>query len=239
MLDEDLRLISPSRFGYLRSTFQPGATFDEQAHAYAFLLSHLEIHQVAVVAISHGCPSALLFAAMHPERVHSLALISCGVASSDAEDQAEANQKGDLLTRIFRYDFPYWAITKVFRAQFIELMGANSAVIARLSGPQQELVDQLISYMNPVSMRADGVVFDNQAALPGHRIAAIQAPTLMVHAVDDTLQLFRNAEFAVSTIPGARLLRFETGGHLVVSTQQPAIRAAVRKHIRTHAPPAP
>jgi len=81
VLDEDFRWVTPSRFGYLRSTFQEGATWDEQAHAYAYLLNHLGIEQVAVVAMSHGGPSALLFAALHPERVSSLTLVSCGVAS--------------------------------------------------------------------------------------------------------------------------------------------------------------
>ena len=51
--------IAPSRFGYLRSTFREGATFDDQAHAYACLLDHLGVKKVAVVALSHGGPSAL------------------------------------------------------------------------------------------------------------------------------------------------------------------------------------
>jgi hypothetical protein len=32
--------------------------------------------------------------------------------------------------------------------------------------------------MNPVSLRSDGAAFDNRAAMPNERIAAIQAPTL-------------------------------------------------------------
>lgn len=66
--------------------------------------------------------------------------------------------------------------------------------------------------MNPVSLRAAGVRFDNQAAMPNDRIAAIRAPTLVVHAKDDTLQRYRHAEFAAATIPHARLVGFERGG---------------------------
>jgi 2-hydroxy-6-oxonona-2,4-dienedioate hydrolase len=54
--------IAPSRFGYLRSSAPEGATYDDQAHAYAWLLDHLGIERVAVVAFSAGGPSALLFA---------------------------------------------------------------------------------------------------------------------------------------------------------------------------------
>ena len=58
--------------------------------------------------------------------------------------------------------------------------------------------------------------------MPNARIAAIRAPTLVIHAADDKLQLFHNAEYAASTIPGARLARFEKGGHLLVSVEQAA-----------------
>jgi pimeloyl-ACP methyl ester carboxylesterase len=234
VLGEQVHWITPSRFGYLRSTFREGATWDDQAHAYAYLLDQLGVKKVAVVALSQGGPSALLFAVLHPERVSSLTLISCGVASSASQDQAQANQKGGMWVTIFKYDPLYWAITRLFRKQLMELMGANDAVIAGLTPAQRELVDQIIDYMNPVSPRSAGVVFDNQATMPNERIAAIQAPTLIFHATDDSLQLYHNAEFAAATIPGARLVSFERGGHLLMSVEQATIRATLQKHILDH-----
>jgi pimeloyl-ACP methyl ester carboxylesterase len=234
VLGDQFHWITPSRFGYLRSTFHEGATFDDQAHAYAYLLDHLGVKRVAVVALSHGGPSALLFAVLHPERVSSLTLISCGVASSAAQDQAQANQKGEMLMTIFKYDPLYWAITKVFRGQLMELMGANDEVIASLTPEQLELVDKIIDYMNPVSPRSAGAAFDNKATMPNERIGAIRAPTLIFHATDDTLQLYHNAEFAASTIPGARLVSFERGGHLLMSVEQSTIRTVMQQHILDH-----
>ncbi len=231
LLDDRFRWIAPSRFGYLRSTFHPGATFDDQAHAYAHLLDHLGIRKVAVVALSHGGPSALLFALLHPERVSSLTLLSAGVASSPDPEQTQANRKGDMLTTIFRHDPLYWAISKVFRRQLMALMGADEAVVAGLTPAQRELVDQIIDFMNPVSLRSAGTAFDNKAAMPNERIAGIRARTLVIHAADDTLQLYRNARFAASTIPGAQLLRFEHGGHLVICIEQTTLRAAMHKHM--------
>jgi pimeloyl-ACP methyl ester carboxylesterase len=231
VLGEDVHWIAPSRFGYLRSTFRDGATFDDQAHAYAFLLDTLGINKVAVVTLSHGGPSALLFAALHPERVSSLTLISAGVATSRAANQSDANRKGDMLVRIYKSDLLYWTATTVFRSQFLELMGANANVIAGLTPEQHVLTTHVIDYMNPASPRAAGAAFDNAAAMPNARIAAIRAPTLIVHAKDDALQLFHNAEFAAATIPGARLLAYETGGHLLMITEQASIREVVRQHI--------
>lgn len=235
VLGEQFHWIAPSRFGYLRSTFHAGATFDDQAHAYAYLLDQMGIKQVAVMALSHGGPSALLFAVLHPDRVSSLTLISCGVASSPSEDQAQANRKGDLLATIFRYDPIYWGICRLFRKQLLELMGVNDTVIAGLTPEQRVLADQVIDYMNPVSLRSAGAAFDNKAAMPNERISAIKAPTLIFHATDDTLQLFHNAEFAAATIPGAWLERFSRGGHLLMIVEQSKIRAATQKFIHDHA----
>ena len=226
--------IAPSRFGYLRSTFQAHATFDDQARAYADLLDHLGIDKVAVVALSHGGPSALLFAVLYPERVSSLTLLSCGVASSSDAAQEQANQKGDTLTAIFKHDWLYWATSKLLRRQLMALMGANEAVIEGFTKDQRELVDRVIDYMNPVAPRSAGVAFDNKAAMPNQRIAAIRAPTLVVHAKDDMLQLYRNAEFATSTIPGARLVTFDKGGHLVIAVQQLAIQAEAQQFIQSN-----
>ncbi len=234
MLGDDFHWIAPSRFGYLRSTFHEGATFDDQAHAYAYLLDELGIEKAAVVTMSHGGPSALLFAALHPDRVSSLTLVSAGVAAQAVENQEAANRKGEMLVRIYKYDALYWGMTTLFRKQFMGLMGANEAVIAGLTPEQRDLAVRILDYMNPASPRFAGAAFDNKAAMPNERIAAIRAPTLVLHARDDALQLFHNAEFAAATIPDARLVGFETGGHLLLVVEKETIGRAVRAHVLEH-----
>ncbi len=234
-LGEGFRWLIPSRFGYLRSSVREGATWDDQANAYAYLLDRLGIDRVSVVAMSHGGPSALLFAVLHPERVDSLTLISCGVVPLSVADQEEADRKGDWLTAVYGSDFRYWLVSRLFRRQFMQLIGATDEVIAGLTAGQRELVYRLIDYMNPASRRTAGVVFDNRAQLPGDRIAAIRAPTLILHARDDTLQLFDNAVFAAKAIPGARLVPFDRGGHVLLIVEQPEITRLVRRHILEHA----
>jgi 2-hydroxy-6-oxonona-2,4-dienedioate hydrolase len=229
ILDEGFDWIAPSRFGYLRSTFREGATFDDQAAAYAYLLDSLGLQRVAVMALSHGGPSAVLFAARYPERVSSLTLLSCGLASSSNASQEQANQKGDALTTIFKCDVLYWIVRKFLRKRLMRLMGVSDMVIASLTTEQRTLVSRLIDYMSPVVPRSAGVVFDNKAAMPNERMAAIRAPTLIIHATDDTLQLFCNAEYAAANILGARLVSFNRGGHLLLVVEQKAIQAEVRR----------
>ena len=231
VLGDHVHWIAPSRFGYLRSTVHDGATFDDQARAYVALLDHLGVDRAHVVALSHGGPSALLLAAGHPDRVRSLTLISAGVASSTDASQQQSNRQGDMLTWIFQRDYRYWAITAAFRRQFFGVMGVSGDVVTRLTPEQRQLADAVVDYMHPVSLRAAGVRFDNRAAMPNERIAAIRAPTLVVHARDDTLQQFRNAEYAVAMIPGARLAAFERGGHLLMAVERTAIRRLVQAQV--------
>jgi len=232
--DARLAWIAPSRFGYLRSTFREGATFDEQAQAYAHLLDHLGVQRVAVVALSHGGPSALLFALLHPDRVSSLTLVSAGVASAGDAAQQQAHAQGSALMTIFQRDWRYWVLTHAWRSGFLELMGASREVTAGLDETQRRLVDEVVDGMNPVSRRAAGTLFDNRARLPDERIAGIRAPTLVLHARDDTLQLPRNAEYAAAKIPGARLVFFDRGGHLLLAVEHEAVRRLATQHVLQH-----
>jgi 2-hydroxy-6-oxonona-2,4-dienedioate hydrolase len=234
ILDERFDWIAPSRFGYLRSTFHEGATFDDQAKAYVHLLDRLGLQKVAVVALSHGGPSALLFAARYPERVSSLTLVSCGVASLLGGSQAEANQKGDALTTIFRFEVLYWMVRRFLPRKLMRLMGVSDTVIASLNAEQRTLVNRLFDGMAPVSRRYTGVAFDNKAMMPNEWVAAIRTPTLVIHATDDSLQLFHNAEYAATNIPGARLVSFNRGGHLLVAVEQASIQAEVRQFVLAH-----
>jgi 2-hydroxy-6-oxonona-2,4-dienedioate hydrolase len=235
LLGEGFRWVAPSRFGYLGSGVPEGAGPELQAKAFSWLMDELGIDRVAVVALSAGGPSALHFALLHPERVSSLSLVSAGVTRVSEEDQDAADWKGRALVQLFSRDFPYWAFTRLFERRFLGIMGADPPIVRELTSEQREWVRRLIESMRPVSLRTRGVMVDHTQALPGDVIAGIRAPTLIVHAEDDRLQLFENALFAEATIPGARLVRFERGGHLVVITAEAAIRREVQKHVLKHA----
>lgn len=121
------------------------------------------------------------------------------------------------------------------RKQLMRLMGATDEVIASLTTEQRRSVNQVIDYMAPVALRSAGVVFDNKATMPNGRVGAIRAPTLIVHAKDDALQLFYNAEYAAAHIPGARLVSFHRGGHLLLLVEASAIQMEIRQFIVAYA----
>jgi pimeloyl-ACP methyl ester carboxylesterase len=231
VLDGQFHCIIPSRFGYLQSTFHEGATWDDQAHAYAHLLDQLSIEKFGVVGFSAGGSSALLFALLHPEQVSSLTLISCGGAHISTQEGKQAQRQGSTLLWIFQKDFPYWVMSRLFKRQFIRLMGVPKAVVAKLSPEQYKAIGHFIDRMNPASLRYTGAVFDHTREVPGPRIAGIQIPTLVIHAQDDTLQPYQNAEFFSNTIPDTHLLSFQKGGHIVALIEVDEVSSAVQKHI--------
>lgn len=144
-------------------------------------------------------------------------------------------QKGDALTMIFKYETLYWFLRTFLRKKLMRLMGVSDEVIASLTTEQRTLVNHVIDDMAPVAPRYAGVAFDNKATMPNERVAAIRAPTLIVHATDDALQLFHNAEYAAADIPGSRLLSFNRGGHLLLAVEQSVIQKEVRLFIMTYA----
>jgi 2-hydroxy-6-oxonona-2,4-dienedioate hydrolase len=61
-------------------------------------------------------------------------------------------------------------------------------------------------------------------------LGKITAPTLIISARDDGFNTLPAAEFAASKIPDAKLIIYDTGGHLMVGHQE-AVRTAVRSFL--------
>jgi pimeloyl-ACP methyl ester carboxylesterase len=144
---------------------------------------------------------------------------------------SRGRRKAGALLRIFQRDFPYWIMSRLFKRQFMRLMGVPEAVVASLSPEQYRAIGHFIDWMNPASLRYAGAVFDHTQEVPGSRIAGIRVPTLVIHAQDDTLQPYRNAEFFSSTIPDVRLLSFRKGGHIVALIEADEVGSTIQKHV--------
>jgi pimeloyl-ACP methyl ester carboxylesterase len=52
------------------------------------------------------------------------------------------------------------------------------------------------------------------ASLPRFEIERIRAPTLAISVADDAYGTLDGARYSAEHIPGARLIAYETGGHL-------------------------
>jgi 2-hydroxy-6-oxonona-2,4-dienedioate hydrolase len=215
-IGDGFRLIAPSRFGYLHTPLPEDGSAAAQADAHAALLDALDIDQVVVAAISDGGPSALQFALRHPERISGLIM----VAAKSHTPPPDGAVQSFVFSTLFRSDHLYWAGTTLFEPQLLALLGMPSDVQQALAPEQIDAVTEYLRIMHPVSMRSPGIYNDRDAlaTLPSqtYPLERITAPTLVIHGTLDSLQPFTHAEHTARSIPGARLLTLENGGHVPV-----------------------
>lgn len=207
-LGEGLRAIAPSRFGYLRTPLAPDSSAPAQADAYAHLLDALGLERAAIVGVSAGGPSSLQFALRHPERCAALVLSA-----------AVSRYLPARATGIYTSDFGYWFASTYLRRSALRSVGVTRELEASLGPAERLYLDRLFRSMSPFHLRLPGQLHDIEEWADEDRWAAdyplekIIAPTLVIHAVDDTVVPFSHAEHTTQTIPGARLMRLASGGH--------------------------
>lgn len=230
-VSDDLRLIAPSRFGYLRTPLPADASPAAQADAYADLLDALDIRQVAVVGISAGGPSALQFAYRHPDRTSALVMLS---AISHVDPPMDPVQTV-VFNVMFRSDFVYWLLATRFQSNLVSMFGVPGDVQAELSPIEKEWISEFLQSMHPMSLRQVGIFNDirNQQSPREYRLENIAAPTLVIHAVDDSLVSFSHGQHTAQNITGARFLELESGGHILMG-QHERVRSDVEEFLRQH-----
>ncbi|MCC5925065.1 MAG: alpha/beta hydrolase [Bacteroidetes bacterium] len=189
------RVLIVSRPGYARSSLDVGRTPQEQADAYAELLTYLGIHNVFVLGISGGGPSALQFAKRHPDK--TAVLVMYGAVSMAIEFAAPR-----LADRITNTEFGLWI--------------AFQWVSRRDRNPYNRRIASLyLKSLFPVHTVQDGLENDliNMSELPVYDLSKIMAPTLVMHGTEDRIVLFSHGHFVASSIPNAELIRLENDTH--------------------------
>jgi 2-hydroxy-6-oxonona-2,4-dienedioate hydrolase len=206
------RWIAPSRFGFLGTPAPDGANSILQAEAYACLLDSLGIDQAGVVGVSMGGPSSLLFASRYPQRTRSLVLIS-------AASHAIARRPAPLaaLFNLFLNDFIFWSLVRFSPGWLLAAFGVPPAVQKQLSPQETAQLRDFLGSIVPMGARRQGQALEqHMSEFDAGHVAQIQAPTLVIHARDDTLVPFEHGEYSAKNIPRAQFMAMEKGGHLAL-----------------------
>jgi 2-hydroxy-6-oxonona-2,4-dienedioate hydrolase len=219
LLPPALRVIAPSRPGYLRIPLASGPTPTEQAEVARSLLDSLGVHSVAVVGVSGGGMAAVALARDHPERVTRLVLWKAVTRRLPLDFST--------LTRApLAWDLSAWLMLR--RVRLAPRLLLPRAVTR--SPRSLAALTSLAATSFPIDPRRDGISRDEVQAhtLPGAPLTGLRLPTLVIHGDKDDNVPYQHSEAATQALPGARLVTVTGGDHtttLVDSTALEAIEA--------------
>lgn len=225
------RIIAPSRFGYLQSSFPEDPSSEKQADAIADLMDHLGIGRAPVIGVSAGALPALQLAIRHPDRCSGLIAI---VPATYVPDRAPVRPNAlgaAIMEHALQSDFLFWAGIKLAEDTMIStLLATDPALVHRARPDEQARARAILTEILPVSARAKGLI--NDARLAGNPaqmdLAAITAPTLAISMEDDGFGTYAAARHIAASVPGAKFVGYPVGGHIFVGLKDEVYREIIR-----------
>jgi pimeloyl-ACP methyl ester carboxylesterase len=197
------------------------ASPEAEAETWAAFLDALGIERVPVISFSAGAAPALQFALRHPERVASLTLVV--PAAGGILDTIAKGPPPFVMNVLLRFDLPMWLAMRASPRTLSNLVAVPWTLVDTLSGPGKAEYDETVAMLMPISVRRHGMAYDARSQsgiLRLFPLEKITQPTLLVSAADDLYKTLRVARHAARLIPNARLLEFETGGHLLLGHER-------------------
>lgn len=219
LLVEDFRVVLVDNRGVGDSDAPPGPySVSEMAEDVVAVLDAAGIDRANVFGVSLGGFIAQELALAHPERVRKLVLCSTSPGGADA------------------FPMPARGVDAFMRYQTMErepglrLMAENSLGDHGVR-ERPELIEEIYRYRleRAPTVEAWQAQFEASRRHDAcERLAAIAAPTLVIHADADTVIDCRNGDLLADRIPGARMLRIPDRGHLVMWQEGEMLAPIVR-----------
>ena len=210
-----VRIIIPSRPGYLGTSIESGRSVEEQANVMAALLDALNIESVVAYGTAAGAAFAITFASMFPDRTDGLITY--------AAVTERTNIPGDLEAPIaFRSEFVSWSLFSLFTAirgpEGIVKSIVTDTVSQQRAMADPEILTALTSFawgIWPFSLREAGWRNDNDVLnnldLP---VSSLAVPTLILHGTADINVPFENSARLADEIYDSQLYAISGGNHL-------------------------
>lgn len=219
LVEAGMRVIAPSRFGYLQSEMPADPSSAAQADVLAGLLDTLGVDRVPVIGASAGALPALQFAIRHPDRCRGLvALVPAAYAPDRPPMRPDA--MGQLIMSLgLRSDALFWAGLELAEDRMIAtILATDPALVSAATASEQARVRAILHGILPVSRRTQGILMDARLAGTPAPMALdrIRAPTLAISLEDDRFDTLPAARHIAQAVSGARLVSYPTGGHVFV-----------------------
>ena len=212
-----VRIIAPSRFGYLRSGFPDDASPAHQADVLVALLDHLRIERLPVIGGSAGALCAAEVALRHPDRCSHLVLL-VPAANLTGRDPVEFTAlQRSAVDLVLGSDLAFWALCRLAPGQMIRtLLATDPALLARVAPEERRRALLILDGLLPISRKADGLRTDGfWAGTPSPTAYEdIAVPTLILSCEDDLFGTADTARRLAERIPDTRLRIWPEGGHI-------------------------
>ena len=215
--ERGFRVIAPSRNGYLRTPMPGNPSPQNEAKMLVCLLDVLKVDRASVIAASAGATPALQLGLQYPKRVSSLVLLVPAVGGILPPDTADLVSPV-IMNVVLKSDFPYWAAMKVWPKAMLTIVATPSSLVPHLDDRSRRDMNEAIRMILPVTRRREGILYDanNQKSERPYPLERMTVPTMLISAADDLYGTLANARAAASAIPGAQLIEFASGGHLLL-----------------------
>jgi len=222
LVENEFRIIAPSRFGYLGTPIPADVSVAAQADAHVALLSTLDVNKAIVIGVSAGARSAIELALRHPDKVSALILIVPGTYAPESPVMVEGSRGSSVVLWLVNAgaDFAWWATEKIAPSILIRFLGVTPELLDTASQEEQERVMSVVRSVQPLSLRFAGINIDSTPDLQRPPLTRVSMPTLIITARDDLFNTLPAAAFAADAIPNAELVVYDTGGHLLVGHQE-------------------
>jgi 3-oxoadipate enol-lactonase len=197
-----------------RSEISPGqATYAPYQDLYDVLRA-LDLPPAMLVGLSGGARFAIDLAIAHPERVRKLALVSPGMSGYDFAD-AWTHQRGAAMMEALSHGALDDAV-ELFLTMWTD---GPTRTPDQVDPAVRERIRAMAAHSLPLSR----VVPDFQELDPPAvgRLAAIQAPTLIVLGSHDTPDIHGIGTLLQEQVPGAELIMLSEVGH-TLNMEKPA-----------------
>jgi pimeloyl-ACP methyl ester carboxylesterase len=146
------RIVSPSRFGYLRSAFPDDSSPAHQADVLVELLDALRIERLPVVGGSAGALTAAEFALRHPDRCsHLVLLVPASNLTGRDPVKFTAAQKA-AVDLVLGSDVAFWALSSLAQGQMMRtLLATDPALLAQVEPDERRRAKLILDGLMPIS----------------------------------------------------------------------------------------
>jgi pimeloyl-ACP methyl ester carboxylesterase/AraC-like DNA-binding protein len=205
------RLVRADMRGFGLSEWEPREfTFEAMVGDLGAVVEAAGVEQCDLLAVSHGCPIAIAFAARNPERVRNLILVNSFAAGWRVRADPEELAYRESLLEMNRRQ-------PSFRRS---LLGEMFITLYFPSASEQLIAwhNELFQTLGPVASMQTMIDVASWIDVRGE-VAKVRAPTLVCHSRQDGNAPLTSGQWVAEQIAGSRFEELDSANHILLADE--------------------